>query len=236
MRIGDRLLFAVAALGLFGAVHGAAQAAPAASLSGVYFNAKPAKTLEIVGGGPAPLTAAGKAALAANAPAAAATRRAPKGQDMEACQPVGPTRILQQPYPLEIVQKGDLVVLLWEQNHIAERVYMGEKINPEEDWSYMGTSVGHWDGPALVVESALFNDMTFLDDNGLPHTDALKVERRLRTVQGGKALEILATVTDPAMYTRPWTVRAVLPRRSDIKIEEFMCGARTLETRYSRAR
>jgi hypothetical protein len=236
MRTGQRLLVAAAALGVFGAAHGPAQAAPAASLSGVYFNARPAKTLEIVGGGQAPLTAVGKEALAANAPMAAASMLPPKGQALERCLPVGPIRILQQPYPMEVVQKGDTVLLIWEQNHIAERVYMNEKPDPDADWSYMGYSVGRWDGPTLVVESSLFNDMTFLDDAGLPHTENLKVERRIRTVDGGKALEILATVTDPTMYTKPWTARVVLPRRTDVKIEEYTCSARTLEDRYTRAR
>jgi hypothetical protein len=236
MKIGQRLLVAAASLGVFALVHGQGWAAPAPDLSGVYFNAHPPKTLQIVGGGAPPLTAAGKAALAANAPAVAKTKIPPAGQDMEACLPVGPTRILQQPYPMEIVQKGDVLLLIWEQNHISEQVYFNDKPDPDADWAYMGNSFGHWNGSTLVVETSQFNTMTFLDDNGLPHSENLKVERRIRLLQGGKALEILATVTDPEMYTKPWTVRAVLPRRTDVKIEEFICGIRNWETRYTRAR
>jgi hypothetical protein len=236
MKIGHRRLVAAAALVVFGLAHEQSWAAQPPNLSGVYFNTHPAKELEIVGGGAPPLTAAGKAALAANAPEVGESKIPPAGQNMEACLPDGPTRILQQPYPMEIVQKGDTLLLIWEHNHVSEQVYMNEKPDPERDWAYMGNSVGHWDGSTLVVETSQFNDMTFLDDNGLPHTDTLQVQRRIRLLPEGKALEILATVTDPEMYTKPWTVRAVLPRRTDVKIEEFICGIRNWETRYTRAR
>jgi hypothetical protein len=204
-------------------------------LNGVYYTVHPDKTLKTVDGRAIPLTAAGREALAANAPKVAASKIPPAGLAMDACVPDGPVRILQQPYPLEIVQKGDVIVLIWEHNHVGERVYMNEKPNPDLDPSYSGYSVGHWDGQTLVIDTANFNDMTFLDDNGLPHTEDLKVERRLRKVDGGKALQIEATVTDPTMYSRPWTVRTTLPLRNDISIEEFVCGEKTLETRYTRA-
>ncbi|HTK35343.1 MAG TPA: hypothetical protein VL358_08680 [Caulobacteraceae bacterium] len=236
MKTGHRLLVAAAILGGLGLAHGQARAASVPDLAGVYFNPHPPKTLQIVGGGAPPLTAAGKAALAANAPEVAKSKVPPAGQHMEACLPDGPTRILQEPYPMEIVQKGDTVLLIWEHNHVNEQIYMNEKPDPQADWAYMGNSVGHWEGSTLVADTIQFNDMTFLDDNGLPHSENLKVQRRFRLLPGGKALEILATVTDPEMYTKPWTVRAVLPRRTDVHIEEFICGIRNWETRYTRAR
>ncbi|MDB5461078.1 MAG: hypothetical protein JWO72_2819 [Caulobacteraceae bacterium] len=226
---------AAAALGVSGAAHAQGKAPPATDLSGVYFNEHPAKALTTVDGSPILLTAAGKAALAANAAKAASSKIPPAGFNMDACLPFGPTRMLQQPYPLEVVQKGDTVVLIWERSHAWERVYMNEKPNPDADPTYMGYAVGHWDGPTLVVDTSLFNNGALMDDNGLPHSDSLQMERRLRKVQGGKALEIVATVTDPVMYIKPWTVRAVLPLRPDIKIEEFVCGLKTFETRYTRA-
>ena len=235
MRKARGLLAAAMALGLFGAAHAQGKASARTDLSGVYFDEHPAKTLATVGGAPIRLTAAGKAAMAANAAKAASTLRPPAGSNMDACLPFGPTRVLQQPYPLQIVQKGDTVVLVWEQNHAWEWVYMNQKPDPDADPSYMGYAVGHWDGQTLVIDSSLFNDGALMDDNGLPHSDQLQVERRLRKVQGGKALEILATVTDPVMYVKPWTVRAVLPLRPDIKIEEYICGLKTFETRYTRA-
>lgn len=235
MKSAERLILAATVLALAGVAHAQGKGASPPDLSGVYYTAHPDKTLKTVDGRPIPLTAAGRAALAANAAAVAASKIPPAGAHMEACIPVGPTRILQQPYPLEVVQKGDKVVLIWEHNHIFERVYMNEQPDPNVDLGYTGYSVGHWDGQTLVIDSANYNDMTFLDDNGLPHTEDLKVERRLRKVDHGKALEIEATVTDPKMYSRPWTIRATLPLRPDISIEEFVCGQNTFETRYTRA-
>jgi hypothetical protein len=234
MRMARCLLAATTALGLFGAAQAQAKPSARTDLSGVYFNEHPAKTLQLSKGSAIVLTAAGKAALAANAAKAASSKIPPAGLNMDSCLPFGPTRLLEQPYPLQIVQKGDTVLLIWERNHAWEWVYMNEKPDPDADPSYMGHAVGHWDGSTLVVDSSLFNDGTFMDDNGLPHSDALQVERRLRKAPGGKGLEILATVTDPVMYVKPWTVRAVLPLRPDIKIEEFVCGLKTFETRYTR--
>jgi hypothetical protein len=231
----DRLIVVAATLCLAGQVHAQNESSPQADLNGVYYTQHPPETLKPTDGRPVPLTDAGRAALAANAPKVAASKIPPSGTAMDACVPAGPVRVLQQPFPLEIVQKGKTVLLIWEHNHTWERAYIDEKPDPNVDPSYPGFSVGHWEGPILVVDTSSFNDVTFLDNNGLPHSDDLKVQRRFRKVQGGKAIEITATVTDPIMYSRPWTVRTTLPLRPDISIEEFVCGQNTLETRYTRA-
>src|SRR6516162_7600971 len=71
--------------------------------------------------------------------------------------------------------------------------------------SWMGYSVGHWDGDALVVESFGFNDRTWLDHDGHPHTEELRMtERYLRRDFGN--LDITATFSDPKTYAKPWTV------------------------------
>jgi hypothetical protein len=224
-------LAAAAVIAVFASAANAKEAAP--DLNGIYYTARPPMKLEPIDG-PIPLTDAGRMALAADAPLVAATKAQPAGVHMEACTPAGPTRILEQPYPLQVVQKGNTIVLIWEQNHIFERVYLDQQPPADVDDSYMGFSVGHWDGSTLVIDSSHFNAKTFLDDNGLPHTADMKVERRLRKVQNGKALEITVKVTDPAVYSRPWTIRAVLPARPDTEIEEYVCGENTLETRYAR--
>jgi hypothetical protein len=235
LKMMSLLLSVAAAAGLCGVAYAQSKAAPGDDLTGVYYTLHPDETLKTIDGKPIPLTAAGRAALAANAPGVAASKIPPAGVAFDACVPFGPTRILQQPYPLEIVQKGDEVLLIWEHNHVWERIYMNEKPNPDVDPSYMGFSVGHWDGKTLVIDSANFNAKTFLDDNGLPHTEDLKLQRRLHKAKGGKALDIEVTVTDPTLYTRPWTIQATLPLRPDISTEEYVCGVRTLETRYTRA-
>lgn len=222
------------ALGLLAAMPAAA-AAPAAppDLTGVWWNDHPVHALSPVGGGAVPLTERGRAALVENAPLVNATMVKPKGFEMAACLPFGPTRILQQPYPVQIIQKGTQFVIVYEHNHVWEQVYMNEKPNADADPAYMGNSVGHWDGAAVVVESSIFNEQTFLDDRGLPHSNQLSVVRRIRKISGGQSLEIVATITDPVMYTRPWSVRTVLSARPAETIHEYVCGQNTLETRYT---
>jgi hypothetical protein len=232
-KIGLIAALAISAAGL--AASGAqAQDKAGADLTGFYFDHHPQKSLKTVDGQPIPLTTAGKAALAANAPKIAATKVNPAGMNMAACTPFGPIRVMQQPYPLNIQQNDKMILLSWEHNHTWEIVYIGDKDDPDADPSYTGHSVGHWEGQTLVVDTAHFNDATFLDDNGLPHSDALKVERRLRKLPGGKGLEVQATVTDPAMYSRPWTVRFILPQERG-EIAEYVCGLKTMENRYTRA-
>jgi hypothetical protein len=235
MKYRRTLVMTAGLLAAAGVAHAESKPSAAPDLSGVYYSAHPATALRSIDGRPIPLTDAGRAALAANAPKVAATKIPPAESAMDACIPAGPTRILEQPYPLEIVQKGQTIVLIWEQNHIWERVYLDTQLDPDADPSYMGSSVGHWEGPTLVIDSGNFNTATFLDDNGLPHSTDLKIQRRLRRMHGGKALQIEATVTDPAMYSQSWTIRTELPLRPDISIEEFVCGQKTLETRYTRA-
>jgi hypothetical protein len=69
----------------------------------------------------------------------------------------------------------------------------------------MGYSVGHWDRDTLVVESFGFNDRTWLDHDGYPHTQALRMTERCRRLDFGH-LDIEVTLSDPAVYTRPWTI------------------------------
>jgi hypothetical protein len=226
------VLAAAIGAGVLASAAMAKDAAP--DLNGIYFTAHPPKTLALIDG-PVPLTEVGRKTMAANATLLAATKAQPRGVHMEACTPAGPMRILQQPYPLRVVQKGNTIVLIWEQNHIFERVYLDQPPPADVDESYMGFSVGHWEGATLVIDTRNFNAKTFLDDNGLPHTADMKIQRRLRKVQNGKALEISVKVVDPTMYARPWTVRTVLPARADVDLEEYVCGQNTLETRYTRA-
>jgi hypothetical protein len=87
---------------------------------------------------------------------------------------------------------------------------------------YNGHSVGHWDGDTLVVESAGFNDRTFLDATGLPHTDEMRTTERVRKL--GSALEIVITIQDPALYERDWQARFVYQQRDDIQLEDYSCN------------
>ena len=94
--------------------------------------------------------------------------------------------------------------------------------------SYLGDAVGHWEGDTLVVETVNFNGLTWLTDNGAFHTSDLRVVERLRRT--ADTLEWEATAHDPAVLTEPWTAPKRVARLTDIEIVESPpCRDRSLE-------
>ena len=82
-----------------------------------------------------------------------------------------------------------------------------------------------WEGSTLVIESNVFNEETFLDSSGLPHSDELITTERIRKV--GNQLEDVVTIHDPKLYTRDWQARFVYNQRNDIRIEDYSCNDAT---------
>ena len=86
---------------------------------------------------------------------------------------------------------------------------------------YMGDSTGHWEGDTLVVETVNFNDKTWIDRRGVPHSEAMRVVERIRRVDEDR-LRIDITVEDPVAFTETWSGQRHY-RRVDWDIEEFVC-------------
>jgi len=87
----------------------------------------------------------------------------------------------------------------------------------------MGYSVGHWEGETLVVESTGFNDRTWLDLTGHPHTEALHVTERFRRLDLGH-MQLHMTFDDPATYRTPWTIEVEVSLVPDTELLEFVCN------------
>jgi hypothetical protein len=92
------------------------------------------------------------------------------------------------------------------------------------DPKYNGHSIGRWDGDTLVVESAGFNEWTFLDASGLPHSDEMTTMERIR--KEGNQLEDVIEIHDPQMYDRDWQARFVYDERGDVRLEDYGCNDR----------
>jgi hypothetical protein len=90
------------------------------------------------------------------------------------------------------------------------------------DLKYQGHSVGSWEGEYLVIESTGYNDRTFLDASGLPHSESMSTVERIRKL--GNQLEDVITVHDPEMYTRDWLARFVYDQRNDVRLEDYACN------------
>jgi hypothetical protein len=125
------------------------------------------------------------------------------------CLPPGNPRMMYTPYPMQIYQMPDRIVMVYEGGaHVWRLIWMDgralpdiDKINPD----YLGYSVGHWDGDTLVVESLGYNHQTWLDASGHPHGEQLKVTERYSR-PNFNTLRLAATIDDPEYYTAPWTV------------------------------
>jgi hypothetical protein len=124
------------------------------------------------------------------------------------CLPPGVPRMMYTPYPAQIYQMPDRIVMVFEGGaHVWRLIWMdGRKLPNVDDINpdYLGYSVGHWEGDTLVVEAVGFNHQTWLDATGHPHGEQLKVtERYTRT--NFNTLQYSATIDDPEYYTAPWT-------------------------------
>lgn len=123
----------------------------------------------------------------------------------------------------KIVQTPRELLMLWE-GTLYREIFMDGRPLPEDpnpDW--MGYSVGHWEGDTLVIESLGFNDRTWLDDAGHPHTEQLRVTERIRRPDFGH-LEVVRTMVDPGALAQPWTVPVKLELNADTEQLEYVCN------------
>jgi hypothetical protein len=121
------------------------------------------------------------------------------------CLPHGMPRAMSSNSPFEIVQGPSQVVhVLFEQSYMQRRIYLdGRKLPENYPPTFMGFSTGRYDGDTLVVETVALNDLTWLDNSGVPHSDALRVTERMRRT-GQDTMEIAFRFEDPNAFTRPW--------------------------------
>jgi hypothetical protein len=143
------------------------------------------------------------------------------------CVPLGPGYITTGDSTgaemIKIVQTPGLILFL-NPDLTYRQIFMdGRALETSPNPSWMGYSVGHWDGDTLVVESNGYNDKTWLDHDGHPHTEALRTTERYRRGNFGN-LDVEATYADPGAYARPWTVKLRAELAADTEIIEWVCG------------
>ena len=124
---------------------------------------------------------------------------------------------------VKIVQTPGLIVMLNPDLTYRQIFLDGRSLEIAPNPSWMGYSVGHWDGDTLVVESAGFNDRTWLDHDGHPHTEGLRTMERYRRRNFGN-LEIEVTFSDPVAYAKPWTVAVRAELAADTEMVEWVCN------------
>jgi hypothetical protein len=141
--------------------------------------------------------------------------------EITGCIPGGPRHITHSGLA-KIIQTPALIVILYEDLSYRQIFLDGRSLPQDPNPSWMGYSVGHWEGDELVVESAGFNDRTWLDFAGHPHTDALRMTERYRRRDFGH-MDLQVTLEDPNAYSKPWTVSAGGMLAPDTELLEYVC-------------
>src|SRR4051812_6202412 len=141
------------------------------------------------------------------------------------CLPHGlPQADLMSYAPFKIVQTPTVIAVLYELDNNFRQIYMDGRSLPKDlNPTWGGYSVGRWEGDTLVVDAAGFTDRTRLDVAGHPHSEALHIQERFRRRDFGH-LDVTITIDDPAMYTKPFTVKATEILLPDSDVLETVCN------------
>jgi len=152
------------------------------------------------------------------------------------CYLPGVPRATYMPYPFQIVQTPQHILMAYEYAGATRTIYMG-KAPPSPADSWMGHSVGRWEGDTLVVDVTSMNDQTWFDRAGNFHSDALHVVERY-TPLSADALSYEVTIEDPKVFSRPWKMSMPLYRRLDknAQLLEFKCVEFVEELMYGHLR
>ena len=152
-------------------------------------------------------------------------RRAASGEDRGSCLPVGIPAVALVSEPHKIVQSPRMIVILYESDGTHRQIYTDGRALPREvvQPSWLGYSAGKWDHETLVVESSGFNDKTWLDLIGHPHSEALRITERYHRRDFGH-MDIEIAFEDPQMYTKPFNIKYTDHLLADSDIFEYICN------------
>ena len=152
------------------------------------------------------------------------------------CYLPGIPRATYMPYPFQIVQSADNILFTYEYASASRLVRMNSTAqSPAPAW--MGWSLGRWDGESLVVDVTDHMEETWFDRAGNYHSDALKVTERFTAIDA-HTLQYQATIEDPKVFAKPWTISMPLYRRRDpnMQLMEYKCVEFAEELMYGHLR
>ena len=142
---------------------------------------------------------------------------------MARCLLTGVPRITFRPLPFEIVQLPDRVIILYEIHHAFRVIPTDGRPHPDDlEPSYLGDSVGRWDGDTLVVDVVGFNERTWLTGVGTIHSEKLRVTERY-TRESLDTMRYDVTMEDPEVFTKPWQIHERFRLRPGERLREYEC-------------
>jgi len=139
------------------------------------------------------------------------------------CMPHGTPDAVTAPLPFKILQTPAVTTVLFEEFHKYRQVHTDGRalpVDPQPAW--VGYSVGSWDGDTFVIRTSGFNDRSWLDAGGTPHTEALKTTERMKRIDFGH-MQIEFTFDDPKTFTKPWSATVKFNLLPDTDLLEFHC-------------
>jgi Domain of unknown function (DUF3471) len=138
------------------------------------------------------------------------------------CLPEGPRAGLPGLEPFRIVQTPYVSFFLYESSPMRQVFTDGRKLPVDPTPTWMGYSVARWEGDTFVVETSGYNDRTWLDFTGHPHSEALRMTERFRRTDFGH-MKAAITFDDPKAYAKPWTIDVDVSLVSDTELLEYVC-------------
>jgi hypothetical protein len=146
---------------------------------------------------------------------------------MGTCDPLGLTRLIffeVAGRPMEMIQIPGRVIQFFEWGHVWREIWTdGRELPKDPEPRWLGYSVGKWDGDTFVVDTIGFDDKTWLDHFGNPHSDQMRFQERYRRLNRD-TMELSMTLTDPKIYTKPWVSETkTLQWQPKTEIDEVFC-------------
>jgi hypothetical protein len=139
------------------------------------------------------------------------------------CLPPGIPRLYLHFLPMEIIQVPGRVLELFEFDDTMRQIWLNRTKHPADlKPTYLGDSIGHWEGNTLVVDTVGFNAKSWVDRIGHPHSEKMHLVERIRRT-GPKTLLVDLTITDPVAYTKPWSGTLIFLQHPTWHIDEYAC-------------
>lgn len=127
------------------------------------------------------------------------------------------------PYPYKIIQRPDSVTILYEALATFRQIFTdGRQLPKDPNPTWFGYSVGRWDGDTLVVESIGFNDRSWIDTGGHPHSEQMRATEYYHRRDFGH-IDYRVTIVDPKAYVKPWTAAYEIRLMPDTELMEYVC-------------
>ena len=132
-------------------------------------------------------------------------------------------------FPIQIVQTPRQVVMLYEYMTIFRVIPLNARHRDDVEPTYMGDSVGHWEGDTLVVDVTNFNDKTWLGGGtGNFHSDALHITEKYTRISKDR-INYTAIIEDPKVFTKPWVIESSMMLREGTRLGEYVCVENNLD-------